>query len=295
VFGFEGSTVEIFDEVGMSPVLRQVADGVLVHESEFLQSNAVVVQGRAGVLLIDPGVRSDELAGIANELRALGQPVVAGFSTHPHWDHLLWHAELSAPPRYGTARCAEAVQDELSDPDAKARITEHLAETEIAGQVSLDLYGLITALPAATTEIPWDGPRVRILEHQAHAPGHAALWVEERGVLVAGDMLSDALIPMLDLEAADPIEDYLIALRLLEDVADDVHVLVPGHGSVGGADEVRARIDLDRAYVHALRDARALSDPRLDPSATNGEWLPAVHEWQREFLARPREGDGAAG
>ena len=39
-------------------MLRQVAEGVLVHESEFLQSNAVVVQGRAGVLLIDPGYRA---------------------------------------------------------------------------------------------------------------------------------------------------------------------------------------------------------------------------------------------
>jgi glyoxylase-like metal-dependent hydrolase (beta-lactamase superfamily II) len=43
------------------------------------------------------------------------------------------------------------------------------------------------------------GPQVRIIEHQAHAPGHAALLIEERGVLVAGDMLSDVLIPMLDL------------------------------------------------------------------------------------------------
>ena len=37
-------------------MLRQVAEGVLIHESEFLQSNAVVVQGPAGVLLIDPGI-----------------------------------------------------------------------------------------------------------------------------------------------------------------------------------------------------------------------------------------------
>jgi hypothetical protein len=37
-------------------VLRQVAEGVLIHQSEFCQSNAVVVHGRAGVLLIDPGV-----------------------------------------------------------------------------------------------------------------------------------------------------------------------------------------------------------------------------------------------
>jgi hypothetical protein len=31
-------------------MLRQVADGVLIHQSELCQSNAVVVQGRAGVL-----------------------------------------------------------------------------------------------------------------------------------------------------------------------------------------------------------------------------------------------------
>ena len=43
-------------------MLRQIADGVLIHESEFVQSNAVVVRGRAGVLLIDPGVLGSELA-----------------------------------------------------------------------------------------------------------------------------------------------------------------------------------------------------------------------------------------
>ena len=70
-------------------------------------------------------------------------------------------------------------------------------------------------------------------------------------MLVAGDMLSDILIPFLDLEATDPIGDYLAALELLEGVADDVDVFVPGHGSVGGADQVRARIEQDRAYVQA--------------------------------------------
>ena len=235
-------------------MLKQVAEGVLIHQSEFIQSNAVVVQGRAGVLLIDPGILGDEMAGLANDLRELGQPVVAGFSTHPHWDHLLWHAELGEAPRYGTARCAAAIRDRLSDADWKARVAEVLPP-DIAEQIPLDLLGLITGLPAETAQIPWDGPQVRIIEHQAHAPGHAALLIEERGVLVAGDMLSDILIPMLDLDGtADPIEDYLAALRLLEGVADDVDVVIPGHGSVGGADQVRARIDQDRAYVQALRD-----------------------------------------
>jgi glyoxylase-like metal-dependent hydrolase (beta-lactamase superfamily II) len=266
-------------------MLRQVAEGVLVHESEFIQSNAVVVQGGAGVLLIDPGIQGDEMADLANDLRELGQPVVAGFSTHPHWDHLLWHAKLGEAPRYGTARCAADIRELLSNADWKARVAEALPP-EIAEEIPLDLLGLITGLPAGTTRIPWDGPKVRIIEHQAHAPGHAALWIEERGVLVAGDMLSDILIPFLDLDAADPIEDHLAALRLLEGVADDVDVLITGHGSVGGADQVRARIEQDRAYVQAVRDGGVPDDPRVGPSATFGkDWLPGVHEWQLQQLA----------
>lgn len=194
-------------------MLRRVADGVLIHQSEFIQSNAVVVQGSAGVLLIDAGVRGDEMACLAHDLAESGQRVVAGFSTHPHWDHLLWHADLGAAPRYGTARCA--------------------------------------------------------------------------GVLVAGDMLSDVMIPMLDVSAADPIEDYLTALALLEGVASDIGIVIPGHGSVGLADRVRARIRQDRAYVHALRDGLDTDDPRVGPLAEDGwEWVAGVHERQLQNLSR---------
>ncbi|OUM40019.1 MBL fold metallo-hydrolase [Arthrobacter sedimenti] len=271
-------------------MLRQVTDGVLIHESEFCRSNAIVVQGRDGVLLIDPGILDHEMAALANDLRGMGQPVVAGFSTHPHWDHLLWYAQFGSAPRYGTARCAATIQARMSDPGWKARVAG-VIPPDIAEEVPLDLLGLITGLPKETARIPWDGPSVRIIEHQAHAPGHAALLIEERGILVAGDMLSDVLIPMLDVnDAADPIEGYLSALQLLEGVAGDVDVLIPGHGSVGGPDEVRARIDHDRAYVQALGGGSDPADPRVGPSATFGkDWLPGVHEWQLQQLTRRRE------
>ena len=273
-------------------MLRQVADGVLVHQSEFCQSNAVVVQGQAGALLIDAGIYGDEMACLANDLSESGQTVAAGFSTHPHWDHVLWDARFGAAPRYGTARCASAIRGVLSRPHWRDSIAG-MIPPDIAEQISWDLFGLVTGLPAETPRVPWDGPQVRIIEHQAHAPGHAALLIEERGVLVVGDLLSDALIPMLNVNAADPIDDYLAALGLLEGAADDVDVLVPGHGSIGGADQVRARIDQDRAYVHALRDASVPSDPRVGPAATYGqEWLPSVHEGQLQSLAQRREHGG---
>jgi glyoxylase-like metal-dependent hydrolase (beta-lactamase superfamily II) len=273
-------------------VMRQIADGVLVHQSPLLENNSVVVQGQAGVLLIDPGITGDEMVALANDLRESGRPVVAGFATHPDWDHVLWHAELGGAPRYGTARCAAEMRDLLSNADWKARVAEGLPP-EIAEAVPLDLFGLITALPARTARIPWDGPEVQIIEHQAHAQGHAALFIEERGVLVAGDMLSDVLVPMLDLSAADPIEDYLTALELLEGVASDTAVVVPGHGSIGNGGQLRARIDQDRAYVHAVRDGTDFSDPRIGRSAKPGwEWVSDLHSWQAQSLRQRIEGDG---
>jgi glyoxylase-like metal-dependent hydrolase (beta-lactamase superfamily II) len=266
-------------------MLRQVADGVWVHESDFMQSNAVAVQGGAGVLLVDAGIRGDELAGIANDLRELRQPVAAGFSTHPHWDHLLWHADLGVPPRYGTARCAAVVEGRLSNVGWQAGISG-MIPPDIVAQVPLDdLFGRITALPAETARIPWDGPGVRIVEHQAHAPGHAALLVEERGVLVAGDMLSDILIPMLNVFAPDPVADYLAALQLIEGMAGDVKVVIPGHGSVGRDDELRTRIGQDRAYLNALRTDRTFGDARLGPAAAFGSEMTGVHARQLQHLA----------
>jgi glyoxylase-like metal-dependent hydrolase (beta-lactamase superfamily II) len=268
-------------------MLKQVAEGVLVHESEFIQSNSVVVQGRSGVLLVDPGLKSDEMVCLANDLRDLNQPVVAGFSTHPDWDHVLWHADFGDAPRYGTARGAAAIRDFLSNPDWKTELAPFLPP-EYADDIPLDLLGRITGLPAEAAQIPWDGPVVRIIEHRAHAVGHAALLIEKSGVLVAGDMLSNILVPFIDLEATNPIEDYLDALQLLEDVAGGVDVVIPGHGSVGGADDLRARIDLDRAYVQALHDGVPPGDPRVGPSAPL-EWLADVHEWQLQQLASRKQ------
>ena len=277
-------------------MLRQVAEGVLIHESEFCQSNAVVVHGRPACCSSTPGYTAPKWP--------------ASRTTCPMRARLSWRASrriLIGITCFGTPGSARrpvtaplaarnTVRALLSGPHWKDSIAGWIPP-DIAGQLSWDLFGLITGLPAEMAQIPWDGPEVRIVEHQAHAPGHAALLIEERGVLVAGDMLSDVLIPMLDLNGtADPIEDYLAALRLLADVAGDADVLVPGHGSIGGADQVHARIDQDRAYVHALRDAGVPSDPRVGPSAKDGwDWVAGVHARQLQGLARRSERGGTPG
>lgn len=272
-------------------MLTEVATGVFIHQSSLLRNNTVVIEGSNGVLLVDPGITTAEMTCLARDLRARDLPVVAGFSTHPDWDHVLWHGDLGEVPRYGTPRCAAVLSEVRAQADWRERAAGGLPP-EIAEETPLDLYGLVTPLPADSTEIPWDGPPVRVVEHPAHSPGHAALVIEDRGVLVAGDMLSDVFVPMLDDFGAanDPVEEYLVGLRMLQDAAERVTVVVPGHGSVGRDDEVRARFELDRAYLHALRDGRDPDDdPRLGPSVEPGwEWVGEIHEGQARSLAERR-------
>jgi glyoxylase-like metal-dependent hydrolase (beta-lactamase superfamily II) len=259
-------------------VLTQVADGVHVHRSGLLRNNTVVVLGASGALVVDAGITETELRCLASDLEQLGTPVVLGFATHPDWDHALWHPVLGDAPRYGTAACAGFLRDLRAQADWRTGFVEGLPP-EIVDQTPVEPFGLVDPLPDRTTHLPWDGPRVRVVEHPAHSVGHAALVVEDAGVLVAGDMLSDVFVPMLD-DGPDALEHHLVGLQALADVAHEVDVVVPGHGSVGRGGDVRARIELDRAYLLALRDGRAPDDPRLTSPEPGWEWTTGIHEGQ---------------
>lgn len=258
-------------------MLTPIAENVWVRESEFLQSNTTVVGGPSGLLLIDPGITEAELEALADEVRELG-PVLAAFSTHPDWDHALWHPALGDAPRFATAAGARVLGDFLATPDWREVIADFLPPEHL-DEIPLETLAGLTALPEGATSLPWDGPALRLIEHRGHAEGHAAVLIEHAGVLVAGDMLSDTLIPFLDGGAADPVGDYLEGLRRIEEVADAVRTVIPGHGSIGT--DVLARIALDRTYVEALRDGRDPSDdPRLAPGTPHADWLPDVHAAQ---------------
>ena len=264
-------------------MLREGAEGVLVHTSEWCQTNTVIVVGKTGVLVVDPGIHEGEVDCLAGDLRSAGHTVVAGFATHSHWDHLLWHPALGAADHWATALAADTARRRLANGiDAK--------RFGIPDDVRLDGLGDdIAGLPDGADRIPWDGPTVHILEHRAHAPGHAALLIDGAGVLVAGDMLSDAFVPMLDLAGApDPLGDYLAALLLLEAQAGEATVVIPGHGSVGDGTALRDRLARDRAYVEALAEGFEPHDARVEAPREGWEFVRSVHERQLDQLSIPR-------
>jgi glyoxylase-like metal-dependent hydrolase (beta-lactamase superfamily II) len=249
-------------------MLNQVADGVWVRQSAWVWSNAIVVRGEDGLILVDPGIDGSDLNQLADEVDRLGVPVAAGFSTHPHWDHLLWHARFGDVPRYATPAAARAAGE------ARERGQQMAADS--APGIPLELFGLVTPLPAGGGPVPGE-----ILEHQAHATGHAAVLLTDRGVLLAGDMLSDVLIPLLDSRRPGQAGAYAAALDRLGQAARHVDVLVPGHGAVAQGPEVAARLAADHAYIDALRQGKDPADARLGP-----DWLTGIHQSNLEQARR---------
>ncbi|MFB8229256.1 MBL fold metallo-hydrolase [Cellulosimicrobium sp. NPDC055967] len=265
--------------------LVEVLPGVWVATAEiWTTTSTVVTTPDGGALVVDPAVTVAEVEGLAAAVRARGWRVTAGFATHAHWDHVLWSPALGAAPRWATARTAATTQ--------RRRATV-LASTEAAAPGhDPALVGALSPLPRGARRLPWPdaaptGPgSVAVVEHDAHAPGHAALVVRtpHGTVLVAGDMLSDVEVPLVDTDALDPVRVYRGALDALELAARDVDVLVPGHGSPAvGRAAVDGRFAADRAYLDALDAAvghgSTVADPRL---------VGYVAEWHADQLAALR-------
>src|SRR5215475_2641382 len=131
-------------------MLTEVAKGVWVRQSEWVLTNAIAVMGDRGVLLVDPGVTGTELEELADDLDAAGLPVIAGLSTHPHWDHLLWHPRFGDVPRYATTEGARVAAENLE------RGREAIAEE--APGAPPELFGLVRPLHDGREAPPWTGP-----------------------------------------------------------------------------------------------------------------------------------------
>jgi hydroxyacylglutathione hydrolase len=256
--------------------LKELVPGVLVATADFsTTTSTVVTAGDGGCLVIDPGVSVAEVAALAADLAGAGLQPRAGFATHPHWDHVLWSRDLGDVPRYATPR-AVAIAGEERD-----RLVAGVQED--APGHNLELFGRL--VPLGPDQVPWAGPAAHVIAHNGHAAGHGAVFLPDTGVLVAGDMLSDIEIPLLDTTEDDPLGDYRAGLERLAAVSG-VRWLVPGHGHVGDAGEFRRRLDADIRYLNSLAEGRPFDDPRCTV-----DWQRQHHAHQLKCVADGTRGD----
>lgn len=242
--------------------LEPMAPGVWTTVAHRWRTRTTVVVDHDRCLVVDPALTPQDLEALASDLHARGWRPVAGFATHAHWDHVLWSTALGDVPRWATAETVSQVATH------RARLLRE-ADDEVPGHDHA-VVGRLAALPTAPAdtpvEVPWGGPRAVVIPYSGHCPGSAALVLPDSGVLLAGDVLSDVEIPLLDRDAADPVGDYERTLDLLEAAAArwEVSVVVPGHGSPCDRAGLAERLRADRAYLAALSTDGGVDDPRLE-------------------------------
>lgn len=267
--------------VGKHSWYVQGQSGAASRSNQGFMSNAGFVITPDGVVVFDalgtPALARQLISEIRKHTR---QPIRRVIVSHWHADHYyglqvfkaagaeIW-AHQSAQASLGTAAAADrlAQRRELLAPWVGADFKVIPADVWLAGDTDFRLGGL-------TFRLRHVGP--------AHSAEDLALYVEEDGVLFAGDLVFQGRVPFVG--EADS-KSWLLALERL--LALQPRTMVPGHGAVS-RDPV-ADLGLTRAYLADLREkmGRAVADfVPFDEAFATTDWsrwaqLPAYAEAHR--------------
>lgn len=240
-----------------------LAEDVLVFQSGAFALNSGVVLGTERgpgaldpggpggsarpALLLDPAYfpcEIDRIAACLLERTARAEHVVL---THSDWDHVVGPARW---PKAAVVASSEFPRRTSSEGD---RILEALEAFDrklyVAREGSFALPEA-TALVGSPSDLVWGGQRVHLLPAGGHTPDGLMLLLRERGILFAGDHLSDREIPFV----GDSVRAYRETLEQVRKMtrSGEIQTLVPGHGEICGAGGILERIEEDTDYLGRL-------------------------------------------
>jgi glyoxylase-like metal-dependent hydrolase (beta-lactamase superfamily II) len=261
------------------------------------EANAGLVVGDGASAVIDTlwdQRRCREMLG-AMAAPTVGAPVELAINTHADGDHWWGNAELPAAARIVTSAEARTAMDEEETPRGMARLRRLTGLTGRlpgrGGEMGRYVRGMLEPFDFRHVDLrlPDDVFHGSATEHvggrelglrmlgPAHTVGDLVVHVPDAGVLFAADLLFVGVTPVM---WAGPVDSWIEALDAI--LAMDADTIVPGHGPVGGPDEVRAMRDywtwLDQAVAAQHRMGHRALEATIavlrDPDAASWRrWL----------------------
>jgi glyoxylase-like metal-dependent hydrolase (beta-lactamase superfamily II) len=249
----------------------EVAARVWVARYEWYDVNITVIEGAAGLLVVDTHASTKAAREVIADLRRLSpRPVVGLVNTHEHVDHVFGNAafreEYGEVPitahevaAFNTVPHGEQVKaSSVARGDQRA---EELAETEI---VPADH----TFSSVATIDL---GDRAVELVHpgRGHTGGDLVVRIDDADVVLAGDLVEESAPPAYG-DDCFPM-DWPRSLDLALELIGPATVVVPGHGVPVDRDfvqEQRASIDVVARTIHDL----AGRGVPLDQALESAQW-----------------------
>jgi cyclase len=216
------------------------------------RANAGVVVDADGLTLIDTLFVESQWRPFSEAVDALGVPVRRIVLTSSNAEYTGGTAHFRLPAVYGRAQTS-AHLDQPADPEVLRTLYPEQAgeiDDEFSTRPVSHMVGAAVQLTPAITAVPMAGQQAENLV--AVVPGAA--------IVFAGAMCSFGVTPLA--HQGDPAA-WADGLDALLELAP---IVVPGHGPIGGEEEVREL----QAYLRACVDAEG--DPAAMPSGPWDEW-----------------------
>jgi glyoxylase-like metal-dependent hydrolase (beta-lactamase superfamily II) len=289
---------------------------------------------RHGWTVIDCGISSDATRAAWEQIfeeHLRGLPILRVLVTHSHPDHVgladwlcqRWQAPLwMTAAEYGFARMMSAALPGVEGTAMVPHFRRHgLTDEDMLEQLGTRRRYYATLVPLVPESyrrlqhkqtVQIGGSAWQVITGFGHSPEHAALYCEERNLLLAGDMVLPRISTNVSVFAiepeANPVQEYLDSLARFAALPDDTLVL-PSHGKPFRGLHTRIR-QLQEHHaarlaevLDACREPRSAADilPVMFPRALDahqisfamGEALAHLHLlWFEGRLSRRLDDDG---
>ena len=251
-------------------MFTEVVDRVWVARYEWYDVNVTVVQGEAGLLVVDTHASLGAGRSVLSDVRRLSSaPVVGVVNTHEHFDHTFGNAafletgavpviahETAAANTIAAGEHAQRTARSGSDPRGEeiTRTPIVPADTSFSSVMSIDL-----------------GDRAVELVHpgRGHTGGDLVVRLDDADVLLAGDLVEESGMPAYG-DDSYPME-WPLSLDLVLSLVGPGTVVVPGHGAPVDRDFVQEQRSAIGVVAETIRDLAGRGVPVAE-ALESAEW-----------------------
>jgi len=240
-------------------MIHLCSDQITVFQSIIQQTNSAVVVSAGSVLISDPAWLPGEIAEIAAYAKQpVGRIPPRLLFTHSDFDHILG---------YGAFPGSNVIASKgLKQHPNKKAVIQEIREWDnnnfFSRNYPMEFPQVDMPIPADGAEFPFGKTRLRFFLSPGHNMDGIFTLVEEPGILLAGDYLSDFELPIIHYSYQDYVDTLRKAEKLI--IGGQVRLLVPGHGKVTQDPmEMKRRLKVAFDYLKQLEDALSRKDETL--------------------------------
>ncbi len=263
--------------------LTQIAENVFAFvdtknssKNNSFGANAGIIIGKDGIVVVDTLISAKEAKRFIRAIRTVSRkPIKYVINTHYHLDHVFGNSEF--------AKLGAVVIAQENDKKAMENSAEETLKN--IGQYGLtpeDMKGTTPAYPVLAygdrMVIDIGGQKIELIHaRQSHTDGDTLVYLSDKKVLFAGDILFTNYHPFL---GEGNIEEWA---KELDDIKSmDVEKIIPGHGPLSGKKDLE---DMKEYILMFDQKAKELASQSNDvqeivtaiqnalPQRPEGAWL----------------------